>query len=75
MCVCVWKRVCEGECGEHSNNQSGALIRFGSPRSLLNLSSIRCNREPSCMFMKQAGTKAGTRAHRRKRQRDDFGWQ
>lgn len=37
--------MCEGECGEHSNNQSGAVIRFGSLRSLLNLGSIQCNRE------------------------------
>lgn len=55
--MCVKQSVREGECGEHSNNQSGAVIRFGSLHSLLNLSSIRCNREsePSCIFMKQGG--------------------
>lgn len=42
--VCVCLCVCEGERGEHSNNQNGAVIRFGSLHSLLNLSSVQCNR-------------------------------
>lgn len=68
--MCVKQSVCEGECGEHSNNQSGAVIRFGSLHSLLNLSSIRCNRErePSCIFMKQGGhNQRHTPTHTRKR--------
>lgn len=55
-CVRALNKVCEGE-WEHSNKQSAAVIRFGSLQSLLNLSSVLCNREweQSCIFMKQGG--------------------
>lgn len=56
-CVRALNKVCEGE-WEHSNKQSAAVIRFGSLQSLLNLSSVLCNREweQSCIFMKQEDT-------------------
>ena len=76
--------MCEGECGEHANNQSGAVIRFGSLHSLLNLGSIQCNRERAELHLyetretqpetpKQTHTHTHTHTHTiRKRKGDDY---
>lgn len=74
--MCVKQSVREGECGEHSNNQSGAVIRFGSLHSLLNLSSIRCNRESEAKLhlYETRGTQPETHTptHTRKRKGDGY---